>query len=157
MYRKHQTLEIYKYTFTYPYHIIEWQVKLKITFWWIGASLIVFGVISIVYPMYYNGTYLKHIGKWTAMSEDVPSYMWDERRLKSTCACAQSDQSIRCPHEETLHSWLSKMRPVTILIRMRENACPKVRFPTFGSLVFVLCSASLEVISINPVFVKTQF
>ena len=30
--------------------------------------------------------------------------------------------SLRCPHEETLHSWLSKMRPVEILIRLREGA-----------------------------------
>ena len=30
--------------------------------------------------------------------------------------------SLRCPHEETLHPWLSKMRPVKILIRLRECA-----------------------------------
>ena len=29
----------------------------------------------------------------------------------------QSDQSHRCPHEETLHPSLSKIRPVKILIR----------------------------------------
>ena len=27
-----------------------------------------------------------------------------------------SDQSLRCPHEVTLHSWLSKLRPVKFLI-----------------------------------------
>ena len=31
-----------------------------------------------------------------------------KRRLKSACASAQSDQSHRCPHEETMHPWLSK-------------------------------------------------
>ena len=30
--------------------------------------------------------------------------------------------SHHCPHEETLHPWLSKMRPVKILIRLRECA-----------------------------------
>ena len=30
--------------------------------------------------------------------------------------------SLRCPHEETLHPWLSKMRPVKTLIRLRECA-----------------------------------
>ena len=29
-----------------------------------------------------------------------------QQRLKSACASAQSDQSLRCPHEETLHHWL---------------------------------------------------
>ena len=34
----------------------------------------------------------------------------------------QSDQSLRSPHEETLYSWLSKMHPVKILIRLHECA-----------------------------------
>ena len=40
------------------------------------------------------------------------------------CAPAQSDQSPRCPHEETLHHWLSNIhvRPVKILISLRECA-----------------------------------
>ena len=33
------------------------------------------------------------------------------RRLKSDCAKAQSDLSLRCPHEETLYPWLSKGAP----------------------------------------------
>ena len=33
---------------------------------------------------------------------------------------AQSDQSLRCPHEQTLQPWLSQMRPVKILIRLCE-------------------------------------
>ena len=53
---------------------------------------------------------------------NVPSDMCAQRRLGSACACAQSDQSICYPHEETLHACLSKMRPVKILIRLRECA-----------------------------------
>ena len=34
----------------------------------------------------------------------------------------QSDQSLRCPHEETLYHWLSETRTVKILIRLRECA-----------------------------------
>ena len=45
-----------------------------------------------------------------------PSDMCVQRRLKSAGASAQSDQSFRYPHEETLHHWQSKMRPVKILI-----------------------------------------
>ena len=35
---------------------------------------------------------------------------------------AQSDLSLRCPHEEILHPFLSKKRPVMILIRLHECA-----------------------------------
>ena len=45
-----------------------------------------------------------------------------QRRLRSDCACAQSDRSLRCPHEETLHPYISKMRPVKILISLRIHA-----------------------------------
>ena len=45
-----------------------------------------------------------------------------QRRLKSACASAQSDQSLRCLREDILHPWQSKMRPVEILIRLRECA-----------------------------------
>ena len=37
---------------------------------------------------------------WVAMWEIVPSDMCAQRRLRSACAFAQSDQSLRCPHEE---------------------------------------------------------
>ena len=42
------------------------------------------------------------------------------RWLKSACASALSDESLRFPHEETFHPWLSRMRPVSILIKLRE-------------------------------------
>ena len=52
--------------------------------------------------------------------ENVSSNICALRRLNSTCASTQSDQSLRCPHEEALHLWVPKIRPVTILIRLRE-------------------------------------
>ena len=60
--------------------------------------------------------------KRVATSENVPLDIYTLVRLKLTCAFAQCDQSLHCPHEETLHPWLFKMRPVTILIRLRECA-----------------------------------
>ena len=54
--------------------------------------------------------------------ENIPSDMCTKRALKSACASSQSDQSLRCPHEETLHPWLSKLRMVKVLIRLRECA-----------------------------------
>ena len=38
----------------------------------------------------------------------------------------QSNQSFRCPHDEPLHHWLPKMRPVEILIRLREMQNSKI-------------------------------
>ena len=40
-----------------------------------------------------------------ATRENVPSEMCAKLRLRSACASAQSDQSLRCSHEETLHPW----------------------------------------------------
>ena len=47
--------------------------------------------------------------------------MCAQGRLKLACACAQTDQSLRCSHEETLHR-VAKTHPVKILIRLRECA-----------------------------------
>ena len=49
------------------------------------------------------------------VSQNVPSDMCAQRRLVSL-RIRESDQSLRCPHEE------SKMHPVKILIRLRECA-----------------------------------
>ena len=38
--------------------------------------------------------------------KNIPSDMCAQQRLGSACAYAQSDQSLYCPHEETLHPWL---------------------------------------------------
>ena len=56
---------------------------------------------------------------WATTSETVHSDICAHGRLKLASACAQSNQST---HEETLHSWLSKMCPVKILIRLSECA-----------------------------------
>ena len=59
---------------------------------------------------------------WAFTWENVPFDMCAERRFKLACASARSDQSLGCPHEETLHPWLSKTRSEKILIRLRECA-----------------------------------
>ena len=83
---------------------------------------------------------------WAAMWGNVPSDMCTERRLKLDFAPAQSVQSLHCLHEETLNSWLSKKRPVKILIRLREcagcsesslDAHTKVRFLTLRIIIMM--------------------
>ena len=56
---------------------------------------------------------------WDAMRENIPSDMFIQRRLKSACASAQSEEGLRLPHE---YPWHPKMRPVKILISLRECA-----------------------------------
>ena len=57
----------------------------------------------------------------TTMWEKVPSDMCAQRRLKSACASAQSDQSLRCPREENLYILgFPKCAPVKIQISLRE-------------------------------------
>ena len=46
--------------------------------------------------------------------------MYAQRRLKSACASAQTDQSLRSPDEESLQPWLFQMRPIKILIKVLE-------------------------------------
>ena len=60
---------------------------------------------------------------WIAKWETVPSDMCAQRRLKSACAPALSDLSLRCPYEETLQPWPFKMCAVKIQISMRIRAC----------------------------------
>ena len=60
------------------------------------------------------------INIWAKMCENIPSDVrWG---LNSACTSMQSDQTLPCSHEETLHHWLYKNCPVKILIRLHECA-----------------------------------
>ena len=48
--------------------------------------------------------------------KNIASDMRTQRRLISACASTQSYQSLRCPHEDILQPWLSKMHPMRWLI-----------------------------------------
>ena len=61
-----------------------------------------------------------------------------QRRFKSACAFAQSDQNLRCLREEILLPLLSKLRSVTILIRPRGY-----------KFFFLLNSAEHDIFSAN--------
>ena len=47
------------------------------------------------------------------VGQNQQNYIRTQRRLRSGWASSQSDQSLRCPHEETLGSWLRIGRVVT--------------------------------------------
>ena len=80
--------------------------------------------------------------------KNVFSDMCAQRWLKSACASTLFDQSLRCPHEETLHPWLSKMCPEQILISLDERPgwseslqgahIRRYDFGHYGSRVFIL-------------------
>ena len=52
----------------------------------------------------------------------LQSYAPNENSSHMSPARIQISLCIRCPHKETLYPWLSKMRSVKILIRLRECA-----------------------------------
>ena len=45
------------------------------------------------------------VWKWAAARQNQQNDLYAQRRLRSAWAYAQSDQSLRCPHEETLGHW----------------------------------------------------
>ena len=55
---------------------------------------------------------IRYLDKVAATSENEPPDMCAQRRLKSACA---SYQVLRCPHEEILYPWISKMPQWRIL------------------------------------------
>ena len=97
---------------------------------------------------------MNYLGTWRTTSRAMPldkknkmsrnvrkRTVWHMRpcRLKSSWASAQSDQSLRSPHDGHLHPWLFKMHQMKILITARIHrrmwifaggTCPKVRFLT---------------------------
>ena len=62
------------------------------------------------------------LNTWAVTWDNESSDTCDQWRLTSACISTQSGQSFGCPHEENLHSCLSNMRPVKILIRLRIRA-----------------------------------
>ena len=75
-------------------------------------------IFSVMVSDFQMGQY----DRCTATEKNIPSEMCAQRRLKSVCASAQTDLSLRCALEETLHPWLSKRCPMKILIRMHNCA-----------------------------------
>ena len=85
------------------------------------------GLTCLSWPVWHKGRLLAlHIRISTARKKysqrQVHHNKCAQRRLSSACASTQFDQRLRCLYEETLHHWLSKMRPVKILIRLPECA-----------------------------------
>ena len=55
---------------------------------------------------------------WAASWQNQENGMCTQWRLRSAWASAQSDQSLRCPHKETLGLWLFLERTAKTLIRL---------------------------------------
>ena len=75
--------------------------------------------------------------KWPGAWENVPRDMC----IHGDCA----DQCHRCPHEETLHSWLTKICSVKVQIRLHECAGRSgPALPTNCMMVLFMLCASYE-------------
>ena len=67
---------------------------------------------------HFQGRSLKFVFNWAATRQNQQYGMCTQRRLRSAWAPDQSDQSLRCPHEETLSHWLPIERIAKTLIRL---------------------------------------
>ena len=66
---------------------------------------------------------------WDAAWQNQQNGHCAQRRHRSACASAQSDQSLRCPHEETLGPQLPIERTAKTLIRLGGAQGSLVRAP----------------------------
>ena len=58
---------------------------------------------------------------WAAAWQSQQNGHWAQRRHRSACASAQSDQSLRCPQKQTLGPQLSNERTTKTLIRNKPH------------------------------------
>ena len=84
--------------------------KLHDGIFWLFHMVVKFDIIEFLPGLFKSS----HTFKWTLNFEWFKSNIWAaawqnqqnglcaQRRLRSAWASAQSDQSLRCPHEETL-------------------------------------------------------
>ena len=96
----------------------------------------------------HSGCSLQPVRNENKMSRDMTKptkWLCAQRRLRSAWASAQSDQSLRCPHEESLGPQLPIKRTANNLIRLGE--CSGWSESSLGALIlFVLsCRGSLMI------------
>ena len=90
--------------------------KISAFFGWKKRLICCYGKTTIIwYGLHQKKVYAT---RW----ENIPSDICTQWRLKSSCPSSQSDQSLHCLHEETLHLWLSKMHSVKILMGLQKCA-----------------------------------
>ena len=75
-------------------------------------------------------------GIWAAARQNQQTDMCAQRKLRSAWASAQSDQSLRCPHEESLGPWLPIERTAKTLIRL--GGCPGWSESSLGAQAILL-------------------
>ena len=73
---------------------------------------------------------------WAASWQNQQNGLCAQRRLRSALASALSDQSLRCPYEETLGPQLPTERTAKTLIRL--SGCPGWSEPYAGRSVILL-------------------
>ena len=71
---------------------------------------------------------------WAVLWQNQQSGTCAQGRLRSAWASAQSDQSLRCPHEESLGPYLPTERTAKTLIRL--GGCPGWSEPSLGAQSF---------------------
>ena len=103
------------------YIVLDMRViRIIIYFSWQNRMLWVLINVVSVRRLYLSPT------SWAATGESVPSEMCAQRRLMSAYASAQSDQILRCPHEQTLHPSLSNNKKKNKKQKKRNHSIEKI-------------------------------
>ena len=76
------------------------------------------------------------IHKWAASWQNQQNDLCAKRRLRSAWASAYSDESLRCPHEETLGPQLPIERTAKTLITL--GGCPDWSESSLGAQIILL-------------------
>ena len=99
---------------------------------------------TIVFKLTSESAFSRVNHRWAASWQNQQNGMCTQRRLRSAWASAQSDQGLRCSHEETLGFSLPIERIVKTLIRL--GSCPGWSESSLGAhiiLLVLLCRAQL--------------
>ena len=113
----------------------------------IGTLLVcVFGSVYVFDNLGWGRERLSDVVYFMSRDMTKPTkWVCAQRRLRSAWASAQSDQSLRCPHEETLGPWLSIERTAKTLI------CPGWSESSLGVHSFCLfCHVAAHLLTVCP-------
>ena len=89
-----------------------------------------------IFTVFWNSKYPETHTVWAASWQNQQNGMCAQRRLRSAWASAQSDQSLHCPHEESLGPGLPIECTVKTLIRL--GGCPGWSESSLGTHAILL-------------------
>ena len=126
-----------------PFTSIQWIQRVRYVLWLLKPDNIFISECSVFEPersefldkLRNNPVLLGKVKDHMSRDMTKPTkWLCAQRRLRSAWASAQSDQSLRCPHEESLGPQLPIKRTAKTLIRL--GGCPGWSESSLGAQTF---------------------